>query len=293
VPPTNTPELETASIIPDIGELMLAIFFSKAANIDNWWMGEKYDGIRACWNPNLQSFYSRQGKVLRLLHNHYKNMTSCFLDGELWFGRRNLSIAQQLSGSAQQQQQQRQHTLHNNHNNNKEENVHVNVKWQQICLLVFDCPTSVILSQKDFFEKRYSYLFVHIVQNHPFMSISSCIRCANKKYMQTYASMIIGNGGEGVILRKPSSLYEHGKSHSLLKFKAMIDMEACVVRVDGNKCTCILPGSKIIIALKKAFTCYQKWRCCIIIYYHHWQKTQHTKHKAKKPLFVQNCVCAQ
>jgi len=69
--------------------------------------------------------------------------------------------------------------------------------------------------------------------------------------MRTYASAIIGNGGEGVILRKPFSLYEHGKSHSLLKFKAMIDMEAVVLRIDRNKCICKLTSSKIVVAVKK------------------------------------------
>ena len=40
--------------------------------------------------------------------------------------------------------------------------------------------------------------------------------------MQEYANMVIETGGEGVILRKPNSSYEHGKSRSLLKFKVKI-----------------------------------------------------------------------
>lgn len=51
-----------ANVIPDIGELMIATFppmdFSYSISPDNpWWLGEKYDGIRCCWNPNSRTLY--------------------------------------------------------------------------------------------------------------------------------------------------------------------------------------------------------------------------------------------
>ena len=40
-----------------------------------------------------------------------------------------------------------------------------------------------------------------------------------KTEMKNYSDVILSEGGEGVILRKPKSLYENGKSENLLKYK--------------------------------------------------------------------------
>lgn len=45
--------------------------------------------------------------------------------------------------------------------------------------------------------------------------------------MYLYANMIIGRGGEGVVLRKPMSMYEHGKSNAVLKFKVQCALLHC------------------------------------------------------------------
>ena len=37
--------------------------------------------------------------------------------------------------------------------------------------------------------------------------------------METYAKCVLRKNGEGVMLRKPHSLYEHGRSDSILKYK--------------------------------------------------------------------------
>ena len=83
--------------------------------------------------------------------------------------------------------------------------------------------------------------------------------------MKQYLSTIINNkgekrtggGGEGVVLRRPLSLYEHGKSLSVLKakvcefrritvvvvilvFQNMIDAEALVVQIKGSQYVCKL-----------------------------------------------------
>jgi len=48
-------------------------------------MFEKYDGVRAFWNPLRQSFYSRFGKPLYLPQEFVDKMPhDQFLDGELW-----------------------------------------------------------------------------------------------------------------------------------------------------------------------------------------------------------------
>lgn len=48
------------------------------------------------------------------------------------------------------------------------------------------------------------------------------IKCMNYNNLMKYAKEIIEHGGEGVILRKPKSLYEHGRTNSLIKFKVCL-----------------------------------------------------------------------
>jgi len=69
--------------------------------------------------------------------------------------------------------------------------------------------------------------------------------------MNEISNSIIKNGGEGVILRKPHSLYEHGKSLSLLKVKDMIDVQALVVGTQGAQYICKLPNENVVVATKK------------------------------------------
>lgn len=40
--------------------------------------------------------------------------------------------------------------------------------------------------------------------------------------MHAYATQVISGGGEGVMIRKPLSMYENGRSHSVLKYKVFI-----------------------------------------------------------------------
>lgn len=42
-------------------------------------------------------------------------------------------------------------------------------------------------------------------------------------YMNSYAAKIVSTGGEGIMLRKPESSYENGRSHSVLKYKVQIN----------------------------------------------------------------------
>jgi hypothetical protein len=48
-------------------------------------MFEKYDGIRAFWNPLQRAFFSRGGKKFDLPSWIITSMPNIFLDGELWY----------------------------------------------------------------------------------------------------------------------------------------------------------------------------------------------------------------
>jgi len=50
------------------------------------WVFEKYDGVRAFWNPLKKAFFSRKGNKFQFPPEVIDSMpTDVFLDGELWY----------------------------------------------------------------------------------------------------------------------------------------------------------------------------------------------------------------
>jgi len=47
-------------------------------------MLEKYDGVRAFWNPQMKNFYTRTGLKKNMPQEVIDSMPNIFLDGELW-----------------------------------------------------------------------------------------------------------------------------------------------------------------------------------------------------------------
>lgn len=48
------------------------------------------------------------------------------------------------------------------------------------------------------------------------------VECTNKKHIIFFIKSILKDAGEGVIIRKPNSLYEKGRSTNLFKLKVII-----------------------------------------------------------------------
>jgi len=221
----NIPEdFFEVSSVPGVGELMFASFIpSSFANIENWWIGEKYDGMRTCWNPLYSILYSRHAKVVDLPKEFKRLFSPVFFDGELWTGR---SRFKELVGNVK--------TLESL------------VCLPDLRLIVFDNACSYLVQNILPFEYRYKYISDNINAHHPFITIAYRLQCADKTFMETYAALIMEDKGEGVMLRMPLSLYEHGRSHSVLKYKRIRDGEALVVDVNNHFYYCKLPtNSKI------------------------------------------------
>lgn len=49
--------------------------------------------------------------------------------------------------------------------------------------------------------------------------LTARMKCFTHKQVETKLKQVLEDGGEGVVLRKPGSVYEHGRSSSLLKIK--------------------------------------------------------------------------
>lgn len=193
--------------IPGIGELMLASFsLSPSFKMKSWWMGEKYDGIRACWHPENSVLYSRQGTELTIPPQCARLFPSTFLDSEIWSGRGFFPESRRFSTPN---------------------------AWASFRIVCFD-NADTNANQLPF-EKRYTQILDSIEIDHPFLVPAPRVRIINRQHMHAATSSILSDSGEGIITRRPNSIYENGRSSSLFKFKASrADREALVVAKEAD-----------------------------------------------------------
>lgn len=180
--------------------LLLAQTWQNDINLDGWWMSEKLDGCRAWWDG--QRFLSRQGKEFLAPEWFTENLPREPLDGELWVARRafqrTVSIVRRRDrGDA----------------------------WREVRYVVFDMPRLQAP-----FEERLKALADCLAAHRPkFAVLHSHERCRGTEHLREELTRITALGGEGLMLRQPGSLYESGRSATLLKVKLFHDAEARVV----------------------------------------------------------------
>eukprot|EP00026_Physarum_polycephalum_P002695 Phypoly_transcript_02703.p1 GENE.Phypoly_transcript_02703~~Phypoly_transcript_02703.p1 ORF type:complete len:811 (+),score=66.41 Phypoly_transcript_02703:184-2616(+) len=213
--------------IPEVGELMLASFpstpdFHHTVLPKTWWLGEKYDGVRYCWVSSRRKIYSRSGNALQLPVEIQKRLPIGIIEGELWFGRGQYFVTYRLWLRDESE----------------------SLPWDNARLIGFDAPA--IRFQNMSFEKRYSVLLECVSIDHPIMIVTPRVMCKNSVHMNAIVGEIIEDGGEGGILRRVGSLYEPGRTTTLLKLKSsFMDKEGLVVGVENGHVKLKLPYGQI------------------------------------------------
>jgi len=171
---------------------------------------EKFDGVRAIWDG--KNFVSRTGKVYAAPEWFKDLMPNNVLDGELFIGRDRF---QETVSTVRKKKP-------------------VNSEWQRIKYNVFDVPTSTGTAEERIRE------YTEIVK----------AACAGKKDCKLYATpqkrvtseadlsrqynLILAQGGEGMMLRKPGSSYVGKRSRDLLKYKPTFDAEAEIIDYESG-----------------------------------------------------------
>ena len=167
--------------------------------LEGWWMSEKLDGVRAYWDGKI--FISRLGNRYVAPDWFVEGLPDTPLDGELWIGRKSF----QRTTSIVRRQDRTD-------------------LWKEVKYLVFDAP-----SLKDPFEKRIQACQDLLARNPKFAAWHPHERCSGVDHLKAELARVNGLGGEGLMLRKPESEYEAGRSPTLLKVKPQDDAEATVI----------------------------------------------------------------
>src|SRR4029079_11646245 len=84
-------------------------------------------------------------------------------------------------------------------------------------------------------EQRMQFLRSTLSKNNGFVRVISQERCTGMTQLLSERARVVRLGGEGLMLRQPQSLYEAGRSPSLLKVKPYDDAEATVIAHEPGK----------------------------------------------------------
>lgn len=180
-------------------QLLLAHKWEEGMAVDNWWVSEKLDGVRAYWDG--ENFISRQGNYFLAPDWFVEKLPKVPLDGELWGGRQNFQSTVSIT--------RRQDRGGN---------------WNEILYIVFDAPAI----EKPF-EERMQYLKETFAACQPtYGAVAKHHICTGPDSLQQELARVESLGGEGLMLRQPRSLYASGRSATLLKVKNFHDAEAKV-----------------------------------------------------------------
>uniref|UniRef100_A0A6A7GCJ1 3-ketoacyl-CoA synthase 17 n=1 Tax=Hirondellea gigas TaxID=1518452 RepID=A0A6A7GCJ1_9CRUS len=208
--------------------LLLAQTWKDSINPAKWIMSEKLDGVRAYWTGS--TFYSRNGKQYFAPSWFTKDLPNCAMDGELWCGRgqfqKCVSVVRKV--------------------------VPIDAEWKLITYFVFDCPKTSgrYEARMDVLKKEVTKAQASHLQ---FVGIEVC---KGRQHLDEVLMEVMASGGEGIMLRKPGSSYEHKRSSTLLKVKMFHDEEARVVghKPGKGRCANMMGGLECELPNKIAFT---------------------------------------
>tara|TARA_R110001592_G_scaffold178141_1_gene418795 strand:- start:7735 stop:8718 length:984 start_codon:yes stop_codon:yes gene_type:complete len=183
-------------------ELQLANIYHSEIDLQDYWVSEKLDGVRAYWDG--RRFVSKQGNAYHAPVWFTENFPAFALDGELWLGRAQFD---RLSGIVRKQEA-------------------LDQEWQKVSYQVFDLPES-----DDDFNARLSQLTSYFENGHfpPWLKLIPQYKVNNEQALLLKLKAIEAIKGEGLMLHKGRSFYHGGRDDDLLKLKTYQDAEARVV----------------------------------------------------------------
>jgi DNA ligase-1 len=185
----------------DAPALLLANVYRPGMPLAEYWVSEKYDGVRGYWDGHR--LRTRGGETVSAPAWFTQGWPNIPMDGELWAGRGRFSQAQSTTSQHQAD----------------------DTAWRALRFMVFDLP-----QHGGPFDDRLPALHRlvrHI--NQPWVQAVPQHRVASDAALQTLLQRTVRAGGEGLMLHRGSSLYRSGRSDDLIKVKTHEDTEARVV----------------------------------------------------------------
>ncbi|MFA7552739.1 MAG: DNA ligase [Spongiibacteraceae bacterium] len=186
--------------------LALAKTYNENIELDQYWVSEKLDGIRAYWDG--KQLISRQGHIIHAPTWFTALLPTQTLDGELWSGRGQFERTTSIV---------RKHKP-------------IDKGWRDIRYMVFDLPAS-----KQVFTQRLQQLRQLLNNPESPAQLIPQIKITDQATLDAELQRIVLAGGEGLMLHHGEALYRAGRSNDLIKLKPYYDAEATVIGYRAGK----------------------------------------------------------
>lgn len=179
-----------------------------------YWISEKYDGIRAYWNG--RELLTRNGHRIRAPAWFTHAWPREPLDGELWIGRGRFEALSSIVRDTNPD----------------------DTAWRQVRFMVFDLP-----AHPGSFTQRLSRLKMLLssevarLRERPptWLRLAPQFRLTDHDALVAKLDQVVAAGGEGLMLHRADALYRLDRSDDLLKLKPHQDAEARVIaHLPGN-----------------------------------------------------------
>ena len=186
----------------DAPSLMLANVYRPGVPLRDYWLSEKYDGLRGFWDG--QQLLTRGGEVIAAPAWFTAGWPAVPMDGELWSGRGRFE--ETLSTVRRQ--------------------IPNDEAWRRVRFMVFDLPT-----HPGRFTERI-HACVKLVQqlNQAWVQAVPQERVASHAELMARLDRLVKAGGEGLMLHRGDSFYRAERNDDLLKVKTHEDAEARVLQ---------------------------------------------------------------
>jgi DNA ligase 1 len=185
----------------DAPTLLLANVYRPGMPLADYWVSEKYDGVRGYWDG--RTLRTRGGETVAAPAWFTAGWPDTPMDGELWAGRGRFSQAQSTTRTQ----------------------VPDDAAWRSIRFMVFDLP-----QHGGSFDERLPVLNALVQRiDQPWVQAVPQKRVASDAALQALLQRTVRAGGEGLMLHRGASLYRSGRSDDLIKVKTHEDTEARVV----------------------------------------------------------------
>lgn len=187
--------------------LMLAAVYQPGTALTDYWVSEKYDGVRAYWDG--RQLLLRSGDKVAAPAWFTAHWPRQPMDGELWTGRGKF---EQTVSTVRSQAPR-------------------DAAWREVRFMVFDLP-----EQPGTFTQRLAALRQLLpLTTAPWLVAVPQQRATTHEDLQALLERTARGGGEGLMLHRGSAIYRAGRSGDLLKVKSFDDADARVVAyVEGK-----------------------------------------------------------
>lgn len=182
--------------------LMLANVYRPGVPLLDYWLSEKYDGLRGLWDG--QQLLTRGGEAVFAPDWFTAGWPTEPMDGELWIGRGRF---EEVLSTVRRQ-------------------TPFDEAWRRVHFMVFDLPAH----PGRFTERIWAYHTLVRQLNQPWVQAVAQERVASHTELMARLDRLVKAGGEGLMLHRGDSFYRAERNNDLLKVKPHEDAEARVLQ---------------------------------------------------------------